>query len=273
MVAMSAVWICLIISGQNCGVELLISVTWGEWMASSKPVKLNPGRLASNVATGWRWYVFSGSRMSTAPRDALASAVSMARMFCASRRACSGRLPAKVSILVMWATYCSRSLMSLRAGAEVVVLLRQAEAALRDFGDLFGGVLEVLLLAVSEEDVDAVALQLSEQGGEFGATGGTSIESVDLVQHRLDGGEAFGLDERGVHAGLEVVADLLLVGRAGSAAGFGLLQDRVQFLRVDVVEHVEGVDVGLVGRDGVVRVEVAAGELVHVGAGVGCEIH
>ena len=39
------------------------------------------------------------------------------------------------------------------AGAQVVVLLRQAEAALLDEGDLLGGVLEVLLLAVSEEGV------------------------------------------------------------------------------------------------------------------------
>ncbi len=40
------------------------------------------------------------------------------------------------------------------AGAEVVVLLGQAEAVLGDGGDLFGGVFEVLLLAVAEEDVD-----------------------------------------------------------------------------------------------------------------------
>ena len=127
-------------------------------------------------------------------------------------------------------------------------------------------VLEVLLLAVAEEDVDAVALQLAEQGGELNAA--VAARSIS-VEQRLDGGEALGLDERGVHAGLEVVADLLLVGRAGCAAGLGLLEDGVQLLGVDVVEDVEGVDVGLVGRDGVVGGEVAAGELVHVGAGVG----
>ena len=72
---------------------------------------------------------------------------------------------------------------------------------------------------------------------------------------------------------LEVVADLLLVGGAGGAGDGGLGEDGVELLRVDVVEDVEGIDVGLVGGDGVVGVEVAAGVAVHVGAGVGGEVH
>ena len=60
----------------------------------------------------------------------------------------------------------------------------------------------------------------------------------------------------------------MFVGRAGGA-GFSLLENGVEFLGIDVVENVEGVDTGLVGRDGVVGFEVAAGELVHIGAGVG----
>ena len=55
------------------------------------------------------------------------------------------------------------------ACAQVVVLLRQAKAALLDECDLFGGVLEVLLLAVAEEGVDADALELADEGGELGA--------------------------------------------------------------------------------------------------------
>ena len=47
------------------------------------------------------------------------------------------------------------------------------------------------------------------------------------------------------------------------------MQDAAEHLRVVVIEEVDGVDVGLVGGDGVVFGEVAAGELVHVGAGVG----
>ena len=106
--------------------------------------------------------------------------------------------------------------------------------------------------------------------GELGAAGGS--EGVDPVEQRLERGEALGLDDGGVHAGLEVVADLLLVGRAGGAAGLSLLEDGVELLGVDVEEDVEGVDLGLVRRDGVVCGEFAAGELVHIGAGVGGEI-
>jgi hypothetical protein len=62
------------------------------------------------------------------------------------------------------------------AGAQVVVLLRQAEAALGDFGDLFGGVLEVLLLAVSEEGVGAVALEFAEERGKLRAAGRAAVE-------------------------------------------------------------------------------------------------
>jgi hypothetical protein len=65
----------------------------------------------------------------------------------------------------------------------------------------------------------------------------------------------------------------LFVGRAGGAAGGGLGEDAVELLGVDVVEDVEGIDVGLVGGDGMVGGEVAAGVFVHVGAGVGGEVH
>ena len=61
----------------------------------------------------------------------------------------------------MWSTYCVAELHVLVAGADVVVALGEAEAALVDDGDLLGGVLEVLLLAEAEEDVDAVALELA----------------------------------------------------------------------------------------------------------------
>jgi len=215
MVAMSAVCNCWIISGQNCGVELLIWATWGEWDGVFEGGEVEAGQAGLEGlqrAGGDRCSRGRGVRR----RRAMPwrGRFSMLRMFCASRRACSGRLPAKVSILVMWATYCWRSLMSCAPGAQVVVLLGQAEAALGDLGDLFGGVLEVLLFAVSEEGVGAVALQLAEEGGELGAAGGAAVERVDPVEHGLDGGEAFGLDEGGVHAGVEVVANLLLVGRA-----------------------------------------------------------
>ena len=150
------------------------------------------------------------------------------------------------------------------AGAGVVVALGQAEAALADDGDLLGGVFEVLSFAEAEEDADAVALELA---GEVGKSGLADL--VDLVEQRLDGGEAFLLDEVGVHAGGVVVADLGLGGCAGGGGcGVGL-EDVVEGLGVDVVEKVELVYAGLVGGDGMVGGEVAAGVLVEVGAGVG----
>ena len=90
--------------------------------------------------------------------------------------------------MVTWATYCVAELGVLVAGAEVVVLLGHAEAALVDGGDLFGGVLEVLLLAVAEEDVDADALEFAGEGGEPVLAG--CAEAVDLVEQGLDGREA-----------------------------------------------------------------------------------
>ena len=101
--------------------------------------------------------------------------------------------------MATWATYWARSLDVLVAGAEVVVLLRQAEAALLDEGDLLGGVLEVLLLAVAEEGVDAVRCSSPMRAASWARLAGG--EGVDLVEQRLDGLEAGGVDGGGVHAG------------------------------------------------------------------------
>ena len=113
------------------------------------------------------------------------------------------------------------------AGAQVIVLLGQAQAALLDEGDLLGCVFQVLLLAVAEEDVDAFALQLADQGGKLDSASRAVVEGVDLIEQGPDGLEAGGVDGVGVHAGLEVVADLLLVGRACGAAGLSLFEDGV----------------------------------------------
>jgi hypothetical protein len=155
-------------------------------------------------------------------------------------------------------------LLVLVAGAGVVVALGKAEAALIEGSDLPGCVLEVLHLAEGEEDVDAHALEFAGEVGESGLGG-----AIDLTEQGLDGSEAFLVDERGVEAGGVVVADLLLV---GGTAGRGLLvlgEDAAELLVVDVVEDVELVDAALVGGDGVVGGEAAAGELVEVLAGVG----
>ena len=148
------------------------------------------------------------------------------RIFCASflgllgRAACEGEHFGDVGDVLVAHLYV------LVAGAQVVVLLRQAETTLLDEGDLLGGVLEVLLLAVSEEGVDAVALQIADERGELGAASGSARASI-RSSRGWSGLRPAALDDGGVHAGLEVVADLLFVGGAGGAAGLGLLQDAV----------------------------------------------
>ena len=155
------------------------------------------------------------------------------------------------------------------SGAGVVVALGKAETALADAGDLLGGVFEVLLLAVAEEDADAVALEFA---GEVGKAGLGDV--VDGVKQGLDGGEVLlGSMSVGVHAGGVVVADFLLVGGAGGVCGGVLFEDAAELLGVDVVEGLKLVDTGLVGGDRVDGAVVAAGELIEVGAGVGLGVH
>ena len=91
--------------------------------------------------------------------------------FWASRWAWSGVLPSEGQHFGDVGDVVGAELYVLFFCAQVVVLFRQVEAILLDEGDLLGGVLEVLLLAVSEEDVDAEALPFSDECGEGGAVG------------------------------------------------------------------------------------------------------
>jgi hypothetical protein len=96
-----------------------------------------------------------GSRRSVLVMEASASLVSKARMFW--RRALPARgFAGEGEHLGDVVDVLGADLLVLVAGAGVVVALGQAEAALVDGGDLLGGVLEVLLLAEAEEDVDAM---------------------------------------------------------------------------------------------------------------------
>ena len=62
-------------------------------------------------------------------------------------------------------------------GAEVVVLLGHAEAGLAGRGDLLAGVLEVLLLAVAEEDINAETLEAADERGQAELGEGTVAEA------------------------------------------------------------------------------------------------
>ena len=76
-------------------------------------------------------------------------------MLLASVAACCGRFAGEGEHVGDVGDVLVAELLVLVAGAGVVVALGQAEAALVDDGDLLGGVLEVLLFAEAEEDVDA----------------------------------------------------------------------------------------------------------------------
>ncbi len=93
------------------------------------------------------------------------------------------------------------------------------------------------------------------------------LEADDEAEAGDGGGDAGFVDGGGVHAGGEVVTDLLLDGVAVFGGGC-VLEDSPEELLVLVGEL--GVDApgGLVGGDGVVLLPASAGELVEVDAGV-----
>ncbi len=105
------------------------------------------------------------------------------------------------------------------------------------------------------------------EGGDGGDERVAGVEVVDVRRAGIGGLDAGFVDGGGVHAGGEVVADLLLDGVAVFSGGC-VLQDAPEELLVVVGEL--GVDApgGLIGGDGVVLLPAAAGELVEVDAGV-----
>jgi hypothetical protein len=154
---------------------------------------------------------------------------------------------------------------ALFVGAEVVVLFRQAEAALVDVGDLAGCVFEVLHGAVVEEDVRQTAIEVSDESGQvlFRAEGG------DAIELGLDGGQATLVDGVGVQAAGVVVADLLLVGAGSGVGGRGFFDDFVQSLGIELEEIRELIELRQIGGNGVQFGVVAAGVLIEVDTRVG----
>jgi hypothetical protein len=149
-------------------------------------------------------------------------------------------------------------------GAQVVILLRQPQAALPDGCNLLAGVLEVLLLAVAEEDFHVHPLQSANDGGQLRLATVAVAHAVDLVQQRLDRGQPLLLDQVGIHAGGIVVADLLLVRRALGSARRGLGHDAIQRLRVDVGQRVELVHTRLIRWNRMVRRKLSAGKFIEI---------
>ena len=153
-------------------------------------------------------------------------------MFCASDCAASGCIAQQLEHVGEVCDVLLAGFDALVVGAEVVVLLGQAEAALVGVGDFAGGVFEILLGAVIEEDADAHAIEVGDEGGQilFGMEGG------DAIEFWLDGGEAALIDGVGVQAAGVVVADFLLVGAGGGVSGSGFLDDLMQRLSIELEE-------------------------------------
>ena len=112
-------------------------------------------------------------------------------------------------------------LFALGVGFDVVVAVGQAEAASGDFGDDLVGVAGILGgSGVEEEGAASVAVERTEVGNESFA----ARKLVDGGEFRGEGSCAALVDGFGVHAGGEVVADLLLDGVAVGRLGV-LFQD------------------------------------------------
>ena len=159
-------------------------------------------------------------------------------------------------------------LLGFRAGAEVIVALRQANPALIDHGNLFLRVLEILLLAVAEKCADVDHLVVREEIGQLLL----AAQRRDAVKFWLQWLEAFGVDRIFIHAAGVVVADLLLVGGALRARLGSLVEQVLQNVLCVVVDHRELVVRRPVGRNGVELVEVSARVLIKVDASVGAGV-
>jgi hypothetical protein len=147
----------------------------------------------------------------------------------------------------------------------------QAETAGAGEADHPRGVLGVLAGAEEEEHrtVEALRVEPAEHGGEVRL----GFHAGDGRQGGPDGTDPRLLDGRLVHAGGEVVADLLGVGVAPGVRAGRLLQHPPEEPLVVVLRLGVDVPAGLVGGDRVLLQPFAAGELEEVDAGVDRAVH
>ena len=204
-------------------------------------------------------------RRSTRGIEPSASAVSTVITFLASVAACSGVSPSSTNIFVT----CATILLAKRLGAviliEVVVAVRQAEAALIERADLSGRVLLVLLGAEVEEEADCE--YLSSIVAQQRCQRLLVVPCGDGLERRLNRLRAKLVGQIHIHAGGKVVAVLLLQ-RSLRSVGRSL-QFLVEQVVVALGQLVEPSPSRLVRRNRVVLLPVAAGVLIEVGAGIG----
>ena len=162
-------------------------------------------------------------------------------------------------------------ILRFRIRLEVGVAVRQAEAAgdrERDHARRIGKV-----LARRKAEEQARIGQRHLQARQHARQVAVRAQRGDLVEVRRQRRGAACLDGFLVHAGAEVVADLLLAGVAAVGAFGQVFEDAPQVAAV--VQRQLAVDgpARLVGRDRVVLHPAAAGVLVEVDAGIGVAVH
>ena len=152
---------------------------------------------------------------------------------------------------------------------DVVVAIRKAKAAGRGKGDHTLGVFEVLVGFEAEQGFRALQLLARHQRGQ----GPDRAQMRDGIEVRLKRESLGLLDGAFVHAGVEVVPNLLLDGAASLGLLGRLIEDAPQKQLVVVGELRVDVPVRLVRRDGVLLDPCAAGVVEEVRAGVDRAVH
>ena len=146
--------------------------------------------------------------------------------------------------------------------AEIVVALRQTEAALTKTSDHRRAVLVVDLHVEVETDVQAEGLQLGDRGNQFLE----ARDRVNAAQPRCDGPQSFTVDRRLVHARCVEVADSLDHAAFGPTDPSRMIEDFLEYGEVAFVDFLVHAVGGVFARnrrllEGAVRVgiEVFAG--------------
>ena len=160
-------------------------------------------------------------------------------------------------------------LHALGVGLQVVVAIWQAESAGADLNNHRGGIHGVLIRPRAKEEI---AGSIVMQRGDGSEQLWPRLECIDPRKLWLDWLVTVGIDGGLVHAGLKVVADLLLDRCAVGSLGV-LLQDAPEKLLILIRKLRVDVPCGLVGGNRVQLLPSTAGVLIEVHARVDAAIH
>jgi len=153
----------------------------------------------------------------------------------------------------------------------VEIAIRESEATGCDTGNHFGGVARVLLNLHTEEKAAAshAQMQTAQQNGEIFALG----QRVDAFQVGAQWLAASLLDGCLIHAGGEIIADLLRVRRTVGSRIRRLLQYTPQKMSIVLIQLFINAPARLIRWNGVVLLPTAAGVPIKILAGIDRPIH